>query len=524
MAFRAQDLRKTVRRERGSALRRLYPRLLRDDDVLPKLGIAIRFFETKLGLARRELDGEALTQLFGDPKLARGIVACLARSYRYRERAFDEVIGAARAATLRDRGLATPQELRALAYARANGQGGFVAPTERAAFLASLVPELAPADLEQLLWLDAGDRAILTRVGPVPEARDVLAHYNLQAFETLARNARELRLSIRGDWNAVRSACARHGVEVARAGATATLRGRQDALGSWTRHGGHLARAALTLLGSGELGPGEAEVVLGDETYLVRLDAELLATALPERRWYAPASTWPAVEGFVAELLAGRRAGRLAGWRLWRWPDPSVTAQAVVWPEFSVTRGTTTLALLPLTTRQIRDGAAALAALAERLPVIVLVDGPAGELPAGLTAFPLAAGGAAALAGYLEATFPTGTTEATPAWLAALAGAARAAGSLAESDLAHRLDCAEELVGERLAALDVPDLVYVEGFGLCAESFLEQARALLAVERARNDGRLDLGLLGRKLRVLAGRNEGLHALIAYLAGDLRLAA
>jgi hypothetical protein len=35
-----------------------------------------------------------------------------------------------------------------------------------------------------------------------------------------------------------------------------------------------------------------------------------------------------------------------------------------------------------------------------------------------------------------------------------------------------------------------------------------------------NMGRLDLARLGRRLRGLVGRNEGLHTLIAYLSGEL----
>ena len=76
-----------------------------------------------------------------------------------------------------------------------------------------------------------------------------------------------------------------------------------------------------------------------------------------------------------------------------------------------------------------------------------------------------------------------------------------------------------QLLGRRLVGV-----LYIDGFGLCSEGFLDRARALVDEEQARNAGHLDLGLLGRKLRALTGRNEGLHALIAHLAGDLRLAA
>ena len=529
MAFRAQDLRKTVRREKGGkgGLRRLFPRLLRDESVVPKVSIAIRFFESKLGLLRRELDGEALAQLFGDAKLARCLVGCLARSYRYRARTFADVLGDERTGALAGRGLATPRDLRALAYQTANQAGGFVHPAERARFLADLVPGLDLAEVEQLLWLDAEDQAILTRVGPVPTAAEVLALYNLRVLETVLRNARAVRLRLRGDRGLVEAVCARHGVRARVEGRDVLLWGRQDALGSWARHGARVARAALTLLGSGALGPGEAEAQFGDEAYMVRLDAALLADALPRRGWSAPAATWEAAERFVAGLLGERRAGRLAGWRLKRWPEPLVTENGAAWSEFAVTRGSIAIHLLPLTARQLRDEAPALAVLAGRVPLIVLADGAVRAVPEGLTVLPLDGEGAAAeLAGYLERTFPLGAAEATPEWLAALADAARAAGSLAESELARRLDCAEERVAGRLAALDeaADGVTYVDGFGLCAEAFLDRVRGLIDDEVARNGGHLDLGLVGRKLRALTGRNEGLHALIAHCSGDLRLAA
>ena len=90
-------------------------------------------------------------------------------------------------------------------------------------------------------------------------------------------------------------------------------------------------------------------------------------------------------------------------------------------------------------------------------------------------------GAAAALSDYLERTFPVDAGELPPTWLTALADAARATGSIAESELARRLDCAEELVAGRLAPLaaGVDDVIYIDGFGLCDDDFLDRARALL---------------------------------------------
>jgi len=525
MAFRTQDLPRTIRRDKRTGARRLYPRFLRDDAIKPQVGIAIRFFETKLGLLRRDLEPDVLIQLFGEPRFARCLVACLARAYRYRTRRFADLIGEERAATLGERGLHTPRDLRALAYARANEAGGYVAPTERAAFLANLVPELDLVEAEQLLYLDAPDQAVLMRVGPVPTVEEILALYHLRLLESLLRIAPTASFALRGDRAQIEAVAARHDVRVEIERKTVTLHGKQDAIGSWSQHGGRVARAALTLLGIGALGPGAAVVSIGDEGFDVTLDAAILALALPPHGWSAPAPTWAEAESFLNDLHAERRAGHLDGWRLRRWPAPQVTERGVIWPEYLIGRGQIAIGLLPLTATQLRAEADALVTLAERLPFIVLVKGALRAVPVGLTVLRLDTDHAAAdLADYLARTFPQNATEAAPEWLSSLGDAARAAGSLAESDLARQLDCPEEMVAERLAGLAAPDLLYIDGFGLCVDDFLTRARALEEAEIARNGGRLDLGTLGRKLRTLVGRNEGLHALIAHLSGELQSAA
>lgn len=527
MAFRMQDVPKTVRREKGSDRRRLYPRLLRGDKIVPQIAIGIRYFETKLGMLRRELDANALLQLFGDPKLARCLVHCLSRSYRYRTRTFADLFGVERAAALSAQGFDLPRDLRAWAYTRANEGGGFVAPTDRARFLDGLLPDLDLAEAEQALWLDAPDQAILTRVGPVPTPEEILAAYHLHLLDSLLRGARTITLTLRGERELVEAVCARYGVTVECIGSLAIFQGKQDALGSWVRHGSRVARAILTLLAHGALGAGEATVPSGDEDCAMTLDAATLRALLPTHAWSAPASTWEASEQFLADLVSERKAGAFAGWRLRRWAEPMIAEHGAVWPEFSLSRGNIAIGLLPLTAAQVKGKAEALSALADRLPFIVLVQGKLREIPEGLTVLRLDGPDAAlALSDYLARTFPQDAAEAAPAWLAALADATRANGSLAESDLARRLDCAEELVAARLGALteETDDLVYIDGFGLCAADFLTRSQELLDTETARNAGRLDLGIVGRKLRTAIGRNEGLHALIAHLSGELQAAA
>src|SRR5262249_47486950 len=190
---------KTTRRAAGSGLPRLFPRVLDDDRLDARLGIAIRFFETHLGRSRAELDAEALMTLFGDPRLARGLLRCLARSYRYCDRPMAEVLGTERAAALTARGQGTPRHLPAPAHRRANQAGGFVSPAKRADFLMHLVDDLELTEIEQVLWLDAPDQAVLVRHGPVPTAADIRACYNVQVLETLLSTAPESRFALRGN-------------------------------------------------------------------------------------------------------------------------------------------------------------------------------------------------------------------------------------------------------------------------------------------------------------------------------------
>src|SRR5258708_2072256 len=88
------DLRKTTRRASSGDGRTLHPHFLRDRSQAPRIEKAIAYLETMLGHTRQELDQEVLVQLFGDHKLARCLVACLAATYRHRSRAFAELLPA----------------------------------------------------------------------------------------------------------------------------------------------------------------------------------------------------------------------------------------------------------------------------------------------------------------------------------------------------------------------------------------------------------------------------------------------
>src|ERR671935_1220667 len=108
MAFPIKDVRFTSRRN-GSGAPTMYPRLLRDRSILPKVDIAIQYFESMVGRERRELEPEVLVHFFGDHKLARCMVACLARAYRYRSPGFEDIVSAAGLRRLQRAGIPSPR-------------------------------------------------------------------------------------------------------------------------------------------------------------------------------------------------------------------------------------------------------------------------------------------------------------------------------------------------------------------------------------------------------------------------------
>jgi hypothetical protein len=291
-------------------------------------------------------------------------------------------------------------------------------------------------------------------------------------------------------------------------------------MGSWLRQGARVARAALLMLATGVVGPGSAEVQHRGERHLVALDRLWLRRALPARVWTAAnESITP-----LAELLqAARQRGVLAGWRVQRWPVPLVTAASAIWPEFALVRGPLVIGLLPLGAGLSPVAAAGLATAAQRRACLFFADH---RVPASLTSADLLPLGGEAAVSALGAMLARRWQAAMgmPSWLTALMEAIQAAGSLAESDLAQRLDCLESQVGERLAQAPTADVVYVPGFGICTPELLGQASAVVREELAGNAGRLELARLGRRLQALVGRNEGLHALIGYVAGEVRLVA
>jgi predicted nuclease of restriction endonuclease-like RecB superfamily len=338
MAFKTADFKKTTRASDGQ--RMLYPYQIRDDRYTASISYAIAYYERMVGRRRAEFEAETLLEFFGDARLARGLVACLARTYAWRAQTLAEALGDEPARALWRAGLRTSIDLRAKLYGLANGRyGGVILPDEREealAYLCSTIgdqaatddqqpttndearrvegkdqsigsvsagnlespisnlqsPIITPAQFEQALTLDAEDQHMLVKLGPTPEPHEIVALYNYHSLETAICHAEWLRLRLCGPvWNIVRSAhnlARRYRLRYEISGAPRTLfddrleltlHGGRDALGGWTRVGRRLARALLRLLAAhpDSLTDGEALVHLRGQTTTLRLDQRALS-------------------------------------------------------------------------------------------------------------------------------------------------------------------------------------------------------------------------------------------------------
>ena len=545
--LRPAGIRKTTRRARTDGPRAVYPHLLRDHTLAPRIEMTVRYLEGMVGRPRSELDPEMVVQLFGDHKLARCLVACLAASYRHRALTFAEALGEPDAQRLAEQGMLGPSELRLRLYHRANATlRGVVGRDERAAFVSSAATALyLPADqLDHLATLDAPANAVLVRTGPIPNADEVIARYNYETLAALLTCAKLVRITLARSAReamAIRELCAMLDMRADLGGRELVLHGRRDALDNWARHGARLVRLLTILLACGLPAAGGQALIAepGGGEWLLRLDTEawtMLGAPTDHDSLFSVADYVGAlrrVEALGADMAAARRASQHDGWSVTRRTHLLVGSEGIIPSVAACLRGNARVPLVPLPTREA--GRAGLSRVAARTPLVLLAGsgisdayehGDARE-PGLLVWSYTCREDVAALPALLAHTIAASERQAHLARLDDALADLRRTGVLTESRLAEWLHCAEEDVPARLAAPDARALReaqgirYVEGFGLCSASILDRAKAA-ADDVARQRGDQPAGqawvarVLGRKLREVTGASEGIECLIAYL--------
>jgi hypothetical protein len=520
MAFKTADFKKTTRKTGDG--RQIYPYQIRDDRYTAAIGYAIDYYERMVGRRQAEFEADTLLEFFGDPRLARGLVACLSRTYAWRNQIFAEAFGEPTAQALRRAGITTSAHLRARLYGLANGRyNGFILPHQRleaVTFLCERISEtaesaasaeqssgttrsitLTPEQFERALTLDAEDQRILIKLGPMPEPKEIVARYNYHSIETAICHAERLRLRLRGPiWPIV---CSAHNLarryklryDLGAAPRTLfddhldlTLHGGRDALGSWTRAGKRLARALLRLLAAhpNALVEGEALVHIGAAPALFRLDERALqvlgvgAEAIP-----LDGEAW---EEDVAEMFrrAWARAfvgGRTAGWRLRRDPEPLIGSGAVVVPDFAIQRGNERLSLCLATNRTTADALVRdLARLGSRTPALAVIPAHVAETlrtcPTPLATYETQPSEAIkALALILERKYPRSYAPKLTPWQQLEQRVAEES-FVGEEDVAALLSCPPEEALQLVRRWGGPSLHVLPGLGVCTPDAIGDIR------------------------------------------------
>jgi predicted nuclease of restriction endonuclease-like RecB superfamily len=530
MAFRQEDFKKTSRKGSGDAPASVYPHQLKDKKTLARLEIAIRTFDGAVGKRRRDMDAQAMTDFFGDPRLARGIVACLGQFYKYETLDFAQAVGRDAAARLGAQGLTRPVEVRADTYAWVNAHAnGFLTEAGRAEAYEQLGARfcLSAHQWDSLMHGDAEDNQVLSRLGGAPTPADITALYNFHSLDTVLRRATAITLHglglPAGEAADVRALAKSLGVRavVSGDGATVTLteappearstpatsrdpsllgKGEDTSptppsltgkgaggLGSlFPRRAGRLVRCLLHLAAAyaTRQTTGWVDAKIGARSFRLALGTDALrALGMPSKR--AADGEKPMFrrrfEAGLAlhkDLLKRRAKGEANGWRIKRLPDPLVTAVGVLLPDFTLSRGATTAhVLLCLPSPGTGEGA--------ETPEASILPFPLGRKP--LDAADVLARVESATSS-LFALAPAGPP-AVPADVRALCDRAAREGLVRAADARRTLHLLDEspLIAWVRQCED-PRVRYVPGVGLCSREMVQDMAAAIAGEPMPGEG------------------------------------
>jgi hypothetical protein len=349
MPLSVKDVRFTTRRN-GDGDPLLYPRLLKDRSILASIDVALQYFETMVGEERRALDPEALVHFFGDYKVARGMVASIGRTYRYRTPSVEEMVTRAAWRRLQRAGLHGPGALRARLWDEANAdRSGFLDGERRPRVIGSLEGQYGrrAGQLDRLIALDAPEHAVLTRLGEAPRPADVLAEYRRGVVTALLAHAERVELTLgrgaAGHLGRIRVLAEVERVDVdldaEAGGGRVAVRGRPDAFGSWARHGRRVARFVARLLerAGPQVEDGAATVITRGRHARLRLSGETLDALLPRRdRSAPPGDGWDTADGWdelaIAEAV-GPGQGSVPGWLVRRDPEARAWESGLLVPD-----------------------------------------------------------------------------------------------------------------------------------------------------------------------------------------------
>ncbi len=187
-------------RVRGSVLK---PLLMGEKDV-ERVKTLVNIYEDYLSLPRESFPVEFACALFGDEKLASGVMYVIERYfYRYEAKSWQELFTEEEKRNLERKGVKDETSLKLYIYKRVGEIGGFVKPSEKGKFLSLISRELGvpPDKIKEVFESSLTSRRRLKRVGQRPSALDVIKTYNKEYIDTLIRRAVNALLVLRAPLN-----------------------------------------------------------------------------------------------------------------------------------------------------------------------------------------------------------------------------------------------------------------------------------------------------------------------------------
>ena len=344
MSFRTEDFKRTTRKSKGNCPASLYPHRVDAKKEHARLDRLVLHFDAACGRRRGDMDGAALVDFIGDPRLARGLVATLGQWYRWRTLTVSDLLGRERAQALASAGIKTAMDARAHTYARVNQcHSGFTTEENRASVFALLGEPFGcdAAEWDDLIALDSEASQVLTRTGGVPTPTELAACYNFHSADTALKKA---------------AAASVTGLSLDKA-ATADLRAYARIIGTTV----HVSQGGdtVTLDGGGRMGrvlshvlhrwgtratAGHVDTTVAGRAFRLALSVDVLralgspltATANAD----APLSKRQAAADLLhVNLLKLRAQGSASGWGFRRLPEAAARGGRVLLPDFRLVRG-----------------------------------------------------------------------------------------------------------------------------------------------------------------------------------------
>jgi len=477
MPFRVADVQKTVR-SRGDGERYVHPKLLDAVAMEGPVTLTLAYFQARLGRRRRDFEPELLVRFLGEPKVARGLVACLSTTYRWRAESFADVLDARDLVRLGRRGILSPGDLRLHLFDVLNQQEDGFLSGERGAALQVLAHRLglsAPT-LDRLFSLDAEENAVLVRIGDVPDPAQVVARYNFEAVHALIRNCAYIEFPlVTGDCSRALSDAGRaYGVAVTEQDGVIRVHSRADAFGSFARWGQRVAHAlyAAASIAPSLLRSGRARVPVGGRQ----------AWYLFDRR------TRSSLTGITGIVHAARHVpelgdrwqrqrpvGGTGGWQLIGMAEPLVSTAGLAVPQYAIRRDECRGLLWPVLTGAECDAVQALHAA--EVPVLAIrLPGCEAALPAEIASVDWEAG-VAEIVAALNSRWGGGRINAAAQALEGLLAELETRGFIPETQVGEVLGCSSlDELPNKLRTLDSARATFMPGIGLCSLGFAEAMR------------------------------------------------